>query len=250
MLKIQDISISYNNHIIVDKFNLEVNQGEIVSIVGESGSGKTSIIRSILRLLPTSAQILDGDILYNNTSLLNLSDIELNKLKGEEIALVFQDSGLSLNPIRKIGKQFIQYIQTHRAYTKQDAYILARDTLTKMNLDGNAIMNSYIFNLSGGMKQRVGIAFALALRPKLLLLDEPTSALDVKTQKQVIDELLQLQNEFSTAILMITHNISLAHRMSNKIIVLQNGKIMDFNDDYTNRLFGDLNKCMSTQINI
>lgn len=240
MLSIQDISIAYDDKIVVDKFSVAIASGEIVSIVGESGSGKTSILRSILGLLPAAATISGGEILYNDTSLLNIPAIQMNKIRGAEISMMFQDSSLSLNPIRKIGHQFIQYILAHKNISKSEAQLLATATLSKMNLDGPAIMKSYMFNLSGGMKQRVGMAFAMALSPKLLLLDEPTSALDAATQDQVIAEIMALHSESNTAILMITHNILVATRMSNNIIVLKDGKIMSPESCYSKKLLGGI----------
>lgn len=254
MLQIKDMTIAYNENIVVDNFNMNVEEGNIVCIVGESGCGKTSILKSIIGLIsPTSnnGKILNGDIIYKDESILNLSVAKQNKLRGEDISVVFQDSGLSLNPIRKIGKQFIQYIRTHTDLSKNEAYDLAVDMLYKMNLKNSKnIMNSYMFQLSGGMKQRVGLAIALSLNPDFLLLDEPTSALDVTTQAQVVEEILKLQNKYKTTILMITHNIPLAIYMADYIIVMKKGKIIEENKsieifgnpkhDYTKKLLENI----------
>lgn len=230
MLKLNNITIAYDDNIILQNFNMEVKKGEILCIVGESGCGKTSILKSIIGLLPLNAKVSQGDILYNNNSLLNLTRTEKNKLLGDEISIVFQDAGASLNPVRKIGSQFIQYILAHKKTTKEDAYNLAVDTLYKMNLENSKnIMDSYSFQLSGGMKQRVGLAFALSLHPNFLLLDEPTSALDVTSQAQVVEEILKLKETYNTTILMITHNIPLAIYMSDYIIVMKKGEIIEEN---------------------
>lgn len=230
MLKLNNITIAYDDNIILQNFNMEVKKGEILCIVGESGCGKTSILKSIIGLLPLNAKVSQGDILYNNNSILNLTRTERNKLLGDEISIVFQDAGASLNPVRKIGSQFIQYILAHKKTTKEDAYNLAVDTLYKMNLENSKnIMESYSFQLSGGMKQRVGLAFALSLHPNFLLLDEPTSALDVTSQAQVVEEILKLKETYNTTILMITHNIPLAIYMSDYIIVMKKGEIIEEN---------------------
>lgn len=231
MLALNNISIAYDDNIIIQDFSMRINKGEVVCIVGESGSGKTSLIKSIAGLLPLHCSILDGDILYNKSSLLSLSESQFNKLRGKEISIVFQDSGLALNPIRKIGKQFIQFILTHqKEIGKKEAYNICIEMLNKMNLKNpDNIMNSYTFQLSGGMRQRVGLAFALSLHPKFLLLDEPTSALDVTTQAQVIEEIIKLKDDYNTTILMITHNIPLAIYTADRIIVMKKGKIVEEN---------------------
>ncbi len=236
MLQIKDLTISYDKQIVLDKINLNVNKKEIICIVGESGSGKTTIIKTIMGLLSDSAKIVNGEIIYKEKSILNISKKQHNKLRGKEIAMMFQDAGLSLNPIRTIGKQFVQYIMTHKDVTKQEAYTLAVTMLEKMNLQNpENIMKSYMFNLSGGMKQRVGLAFSLALNPDLLLLDEPTSALDVTTQAQVVDEIIKLRDDFDTTILMITHNIPLAIYMADRIAVMKKGQIVEI--DSAHKIF-------------
>lgn len=227
MLEIENITLNYGEKTITHQINMEVRQGEIVCIVGESGCGKTSLLKSILGLLPQNAQVLEGDIRYQGDSLLKMSKKSWQKLRGEEIAMVFQDAGLSLNPIRNIEKQFLQYILAHKKITKTEARELALTNLKKMNLNPNEIMKSYPYQLSGGMKQRVGLAFALSLSPKFLLLDEPTSALDVTTQAQVVEEILQIKSE--TTMLMITHNIPLAIYMADFIIIMKNGRIIEKN---------------------
>lgn len=226
MLRIRELGISYDGVDITHGVDMRVKKNEIVCVVGESGCGKTSILKSIIGLLPESAKIKSGDILYNGESILG----KKRKLLGEEIAIVFQDSGASLNPVRKIGKQFVQYIRTHKKITKSEAYEIAVDMLGKMNLSNpKDIMNSYTFELSGGMRQRVGLAIALSLNPNLLLLDEPTSALDVTTQAQVIEEIKSLKEQYETTILMITHNIPLAIYTADYLIIMQKGRIVEQN---------------------
>lgn len=223
MLKIKNLNISYQDTKAVKGINFNVNKGEIFCIVGESGSGKTTIIKSIMGLLPKYANIDSGEIIFQGEKVLKGS------ILAPDISMVFQDSRTAMNQVRKIGKQFIQYICKHKKCSKPEAYQLAIDTLGKMNLEAN-IMNAYPYELSGGMMQRVGLAFSLSLTPKLLLLDEPTSALDVTTQAQVIDEIIHLKEQFDVTIVMITHNIPLAIYMADRIIVMQNGVIVEESD--------------------
>ena len=208
---------------------MQLAVGEICSIVGESGSGKTTLIRAILGCLPGGGEITAGEILFENESLLDLrSSEQWRRLRGTKISMIFQDSGAMLNPTRRIGKQFIEYIRTHEQMSKKTAYDLAVQMLERMRLpNGNNIMQSYPFQLSGGMRQRVGIAMAMTFQPKLLLADEPTSALDVTTQAQIVRQMLELREQFGTSIILVTHNLGVAAYMADKIVVMQHGQIVE-----------------------
>lgn len=228
MLNIQDVAIKYaaQPQSIVKNFSLHVAPGEICGIVGESGSGKTSVIRAVLGCLPGGGRVTDGDILFENQSLLANTPEQWRCLRGSEISLIFQDAGAMLNPIRTIGSQFVEYIRTHQAMPKKQAYALGLKMLERMQLpDGANIMRSYPFQLSGGQRQRVGIAMGMVFQPKLLLADEPTSALDVTTQAQIVRQMLQLREQYGTAIVIVTHNIGLAAYMADKIVVMKKGCI-------------------------
>ena len=229
MLEIKDLTIQYGDKLpVVENFSLSLKKGEIITIVGESGSGKSTVLSSILGLLPNGGKIISGDIIYNGESMLNKSLNQWRELRGTEITMISQDSGGTLNPIRKIGKQFVEYIQTHSKMSAKEAEEKAKDMFSKVNLpDPEIIMKSYPHQLSGGMKQRVGIAMALTFRPKIILADEPTSALDVITQAQIVKEIMDLRKKFDTSIIMVTHNLGVAAYISDKIIVMQNGKIVD-----------------------
>ena len=229
MLEIKDLTIQYGDKApVVENFSLSLKKGEIITIVGESGSGKSTVLSSILGLLPNGGKIISGDIIYNGESMLNKSLNQWRELRGTEITMISQDSGGTLNPIRKIGKQFVEYIQTHSKMSAKEAEEKAKDMFSKVNLpDPEIIMKSYPHQLSGGMKQRVGIAMALTFRPKIILADEPTSALDVITQAQIVKEIMDLRKKFDTSIIMVTHNLGVAAYISDKIIVMQNGKIVD-----------------------
>ena len=229
MLEIKDLTIQYGDKApVVENFSLSLKKGEIITIVGESGSGKSTVLSSILGLLPNGGKIISGDIIYNGESMLNKSLNQWRELRGTEITMISQDSGGTLNPIRKIGKQFVEYIQTHSKISTKEAEEKAKDMFSKVNLpDPEIIMKSYPHQLSGGMKQRVGIAMALTFHPKIILADEPTSALDVITQAQIVKEIMDLRKKFDTSIIMVTHNLGVAAYISDKIIVMQNGKIVD-----------------------
>ncbi len=228
MLDIQNITISYKDRPTVKDFSLHLGEGEICSLVGESGSGKTTVIRAVLGLLAGGGYVSKGDILFEGKSLLKNTPAQWRALRGTDISMIFQDSGAMLNPTRKIGDLFVEYIKTHENISKKDAWDKGVSMLERMRLpDGNNIMKSYSFQLSGGMRQRVGIAMAMTYNPKLLLADEPTSALDVTTQAQIVRQMMELRDDFGTSIIIVTHNLGVAAYMANKIVVMKNGEISD-----------------------
>lgn len=229
MLEIKDLVIRYaDKKPVVKNFSLSLKKGEIISIVGESGSGKSTVLKAILGLLSNHGEVSFGDIIYEGKSLLNKNFKEWLDIRGTEITMVSQDSGGTLNPIRKIGSQYIEYIQAHEKISKEEAEKKAISFLEKVHLPNpKNVMESYPHQLSGGMKQRVGIAMALTFNPKIILADEPTSALDVTTQAQIVKEIMELREEIDTSIIIVTHNIGVAAYMADKIIVMQNGEIVD-----------------------
>ncbi len=248
MLEFQNVSIEYKKGTkALKNFNLEIDKGEIIALVGESGSGKTTAIRAALGLLPLGGNVCEGDILLNNRSIKNLTQKEWQKIRGREVAMIFQDSGSMLNPIRTIGSQFIEYIQAHEKISKKDAFIKSVEMLEAMGLyDGETVMKSIPSLLSGGMRQRVGIAMAMVFNPSILLADEPTSALDVTIQAQIVRQMMDLRKNSKTAILMVTHNIGVAAYMADSIFVMKNGELVEKGNreailnnpknDYTKRL--------------
>ena len=228
MLSIENITISYKDRPTVKNFSMELKPGEIASLVGESGSGKTTVIRAVLGLLPGGGRVTEGDILFEGASLLQNTPEQWRRLRGTEISMIFQDSGAMLNPTRKIGEVFTEYIRTHERMSKGAAWQRGIDMLERMRLpSGGNIMNAYPFQLSGGMRQRVGIAMAMTFRPRLLLADEPTSALDVTTQAQIVRQMMELREEYGTSIIMVTHNLGVAAYMSDLILVMKDGRICD-----------------------
>lgn len=229
LLEVKDLNISYGDKLTVSGVNLELNTGEIMSIVGESGSGKTTVIRAIMGCLPGRGHISGGSIIFEGRDMLKNTPKEWRQLCGREMSMIFQDSGNMINPIRRIGEQFVDYIRTHAPEkTKAEAAEMAKDMLNKVRLPNpESIMQSYPFELSGGMRQRVGIAMAMVFRPKLLLADEPTSALDVTTQAQIIRQIVDIRNEFGVAVILVTHNLGVASYVSNKLVVMKNGRVVE-----------------------
>ena len=228
MLEIKNVTISYGDRPTVKKFSMTLKKGEIASIVGESGSGKTTVIRAVLGLLPGGGKVTEGDILFEGKSLLENTAEEWRNLRGTDMSMIFQDSGAMLNPIRKIGSVFVEYIRTHEKISRKAAWEKGREMLDRMRLpSSDNIMKSYPFQLSGGMRQRVGIAMAMTFQPKLLLADEPTSALDVTTQAQIVRQMMELREEWGTSIIMVTHNLGAAAYMSDQILVMKEGQIAD-----------------------
>lgn len=230
LLEIKDIEIKYGKSKTpsVEHFSLSMEKGEIVSIVGESGSGKTTVIRAVLGLLPGGGRVEKGDIVFQGKSVLDFKKDQWKALRGSEISMIFQDSGAMINPIRRIGDQFVEYIRTHQKISRKEAWAKAEEMLSRMHLpNAENIMKEYPFQLSGGMRQRVGIAMAMTFQPKLLLADEPTSALDVTIQAQIVRQFMELRRTYDTAMIVVTHNIGVAAYMADQLIVMQHGKIVD-----------------------
>lgn len=230
LLNVKDITVTYskNPKPVIEHFSLDMKEGEIVSVVGESGSGKTTVIRAVLGLLSGGGRVDQGDILFQGKSLLGLNKEQWREIRGSQISMIFQDSGAMINPIRRIGNQFVEYIRAHEKMSRKDAWKMGAEMLEKMRLpSGDNIMRNYPFQLSGGMRQRVGIAMAMTFQPKLLLADEPTSALDVTTQAQIVRQFMELREAYNTSIIVVTHNIGVAAYMADKLIVMQHGKVVD-----------------------
>ena len=252
MLKIDNITVQYgNNKPTIEDFSLEISSGEIVAIVGESGSGKTTVIRSVLGLLPGQGKVTKGDIVFEGDSLLNYTQKQWNQCRGTKMSMIFQDCGAMINPNRRIGSQFVEYIRVHEDMPKDKAKDKAIDILNRMRLpQAKDIMRKYPFQLSGGQRQRVGIAMAMTFQPKLLIADEPTSALDVTTQSQIVKEMMELRDKYDTSIMIVTHNLAVAVYMADKIIVMKDGEVVDrgtrdeilnnTTSDYTKRLLASV----------
>ncbi len=231
ILRVENCNIEYANGFhAVKNVSLSAASGELVCIVGESGSGKTTLIRAILGLLPVGAKVKSGHIWFKDTDVARLNRIEFNKLRGKDIAMIFQNSGAALDPIRKIESQYIEAIRVHdKKTTKEKCIEIANKMLRMMHLkDPERVLHSYSCQLSGGMNQRVGIAMAMTARPTLLLADEPTSALDVTVQAQVVRQIKELKEQFNATIVMVTHNMGVASYLADKIAVMKNGEMIEW----------------------
>lgn len=229
LLDVKNLDVSYGDKLTVTGASIELDKGEILSIVGESGSGKTTVIRAIMGCLPGRGHVSGGSITFDGRDMLKNTREDWRKISGSEMTMIFQDSGNMINPIRRIGEQFTDYILAHAPQkSKAEAAEMAKDMLNKVRLPNpQNIMNSYPFELSGGMRQRVGIAMAMIFSPKLLLADEPTSALDVTTQAQIIRQIVDVRNEYNAAVILVTHNIGVASYVSNKLMVMKNGHVVE-----------------------
>ena len=228
VLTVEHLSIAYQGVPAVMDVNFTLERGKVLTIVGESGSGKTTVIRALMGLLPVGGEVTEGTLLFNGKDLRNLSKAEWRSIRGKDMAMIFQDSGSALDPIVRIGKQFRELFKSHIEIDNDECDRRAIDLLEAVSLPNGAdILRRYPHELSGGQRQRVGIAMALALDPALLIGDEPTSALDVTTQSQVVMQMLDLAKEHNSAIVMVTHNLGVAAYMSDYIIVMKKGRVVD-----------------------
>ena len=184
----------YGKTISVDHVSFHVDEGEVVCLVGESGCGKSVTSLSIMGLLGRGGAVVDGSVLFDDKNLLSMTEKELDEIRGDQITMIFQDPLTSLNPVLTVGNQITESIRTHMHLSKEDARKRAENLLEKVGMpDAHGVMKKYPHTLSGGMRQRVMIAMALACNPRLLIADEPTTALDVTIQSQIMELLLQLQ---------------------------------------------------------
>ena len=230
MVDIQNLSVRYpdTQTAILHNVNLSIDTGKITCVIGESGSGKSTLLHAVLQL-PGRVEITGGQVLFRGDDLRQLSPRQMQSIRGSEIGVVFQEPGASLDPIRKIHKQFYDALHAHdRSVTRAIARQKAAALLQSMEFkDPERILDSCPAQLSGGMNQRVAIAVAMALEPAILLADEPTSALDVTVQAQVVEELLHLRDQYGTSILLITHNMGVAARLADQVAVMYGGRIVE-----------------------
>ncbi|ASN03589.1 ABC transporter ATP-binding protein [Virgibacillus necropolis] len=213
----------------VDDVSFTVEAGQTVGIVGESGSGKSVLALSLLQLNPEpTAFYPQGGILYEGRNLLDLSEREIRKVRGNEIAMVFQDPMSSLNPVFRIGDQLVEAIRTHQNMSRREAEKKAIELLSDVGIpDPKHRMRDYPHQFSGGMRQRVLIAIALACQPKLLIADEPTTALDVTIQAQILNLMKNIQKKYGMAIIIITHDLGVVANLADKILVMYSGRIVE-----------------------
>lgn len=254
LLEVRDLVVEYrtDERLVqaVNGISLDLAPGETFGLVGETGAGKTTTALSILGLVPNPpGKVTGGQILYEGTDLLKLSDKQMRKVRGKKIAMIFQDPMTSLNPVMSVGDQIMEVYSLHNRVSKVQAMRKAQEMLGLVGIPGNRYAD-YPHQFSGGMKQRVMIAIALACSPSLLIADEPTTALDVTIQAQILDLISNLKRDFNTAVLLITHDMGVVAEICDKVGVMYAGEIVECGTlrdvfkntthPYTKGLFGSM----------
>lgn len=251
LLSVKDLSVEFKTDRgpfrAVDGVSWDVEPGEVLCIVGESGSGKSVTAFSVIGLLDAAGTVAGGSAVFEGVDLLKADKNALRNVRGRQISMIFQDPMNSLNPVIRIGKQMREVYETHGEARGKEAEAKAVEMLGKVGIPSpERVIRSYPFELSGGMQQRVCIAMALSLGPKLLIADEPTTALDVTVQAQIVDLMLKIREESGTAIVIITHDLGLVAETADRVVVMEKGRVVETagvvelfaapRDDYTKRL--------------
>ncbi len=212
----------------VDNVSLEVNKGEMLGVVGESGSGKTVTAQSVMRIVPPPGKIVEGKIEFQGKNLLRLGEAQMQRIRGKEIAYIFQDPTTTLDPVYTVGEQLSEVIIRHQRVTKKEAISKAKDLLHTVDIpDPEVRIKQYPHELSGGTKQRIAIARALSCKPSLILADEPTTALDVTIQAQILDLLRDLRKKMDVSIMLITHDMGIVADICERVTVLYAGQVCE-----------------------
>jgi oligopeptide transport system ATP-binding protein len=234
LLEVKDLKVSFRTYAgevqAVRGVSFDLEKGEVLAIVGESGCGKSVTAQTIMRLIPTPpSMIKGGSILFNGqTEITKLSNKQMEKIRGSEMGMIFQDPMTSLNPTMTVGNQISETLIKHQGKSKREAKQIAIDMLKLVGMSNpEGRVNQYPHELSGGMRQRVMIAIALACSPKLLIADEPTTALDVTIQAQIIDLMKKLSNKTEASIIVITHDLGVVAEMAQRVIVMYAGKVIE-----------------------
>jgi len=214
----------------VDGVDFSLAKKETLAIVGESGSGKSVTALSILRLIPkTTGKIVAGEIIYNGKDSLKISEKEMRSIRGNEISMIFQEPMTSLNPVFTVGKQISEVLTIHQGLTRKEAIKRAIEMIELVGIpDAEKCVKNYPHQLSGGMRQRIMIAIALACNPKILIADEPTTALDVTIQSQILKLMSELKNKLNTSIILITHDLAVVAQLADNVMVMYAGKAVEY----------------------
>jgi oligopeptide/dipeptide ABC transporter ATP-binding protein len=233
LLKVENLEVTLrteNGQVkVVDRVTFSVEQGKTLAIVGESGSGKSVTALSIIRLISNPGEISGGSIVFDGENILEISDNEIRKIRGNQIAMIFQDPLTSLNPVYTIGNQIIESITLHQNLDKRKAKEKAVEMLKRVGIpQPEKRYDNYPHEFSGGMRQRAMIAMALSCRPKLLIADEPTTALDVTVQAQILQLINELKESQNTGVVLITHDLGIVAEVADEVLVLYAGKPMEF----------------------
>lgn len=234
LLEIRDLTVEYhtNGGVVhaVNGLNLEVAPKETLGFVGETGAGKTTTALSILNLLPhPQGKVISGSIKYNGEEILNKSNKDMTRIRGEKISMIFQDPMTSLNPVMTVGDQIAEGIRLHDHLSKADAHKKALEMLKTVGIRPERA-SDYPHQFSGGMKQRVVIAIALACNPELLIADEPTTALDVTIQAQMLELMKGLKDQYDTSMIMITHDLGIVAEICDKVAIMYAGNVVEYGD--------------------
>jgi peptide/nickel transport system ATP-binding protein len=232
LLEVKDLKVSFRTEDgvvrAVDGVSFTIDQGEVLGIVGESGSGKSVTMMSVLRLINDPNMQVEGEVIYKGRDLMKLHKNEMQEVRGDEIAMIFQDPMTSLNPVYTVGDQIIEAIVTHQDMHKAAAKNRAIELLRQVGIpDAEARVDDFPHQFSGGMRQRAMIAMALANNPDVLIADEPTTALDVTIQAQIIELIDKLKDEFNSAVILITHDLGVVAEIANEIIVMYAGRVVE-----------------------
>lgn len=254
LLEIKDLTIEFttDDEVVhaVNGLDIELNEGETIGLVGETGAGKTTSALGIMRLVPNPpGKIKKGKIIFEGEDLLDLPEERMREIRGNKISMIFQDPMTSLNPVMTVGEQIAEVIEIHESVTKVESMEKAKEMLELVGIPG-ARANDFPHQFSGGMKQRVVIAIALACNPNLLIADEPTTALDVTIQAQVLDLMNDLKTKFKTAMILITHDLGVVAQVCDKVAIMyageivESGSLLDIYEDtkhpYTKGLFDSI----------
>ena len=232
LLEVKKLTVQYttDDAVIhaVNGISFDIEEGQTLGIVGETGAGKTTTCLSILRLISsTSGQIQEGEILFEGNDILKKSESEMRKIRGRKISMIFQDPMTALNPVIPVGKQISEVIRKHQKCSRTEATARAGEMLNKVGIAPERA-SDYPHQFSGGMKQRVVIAMALACNPKLILADEPTTALDVTIQAQMLEMIKELQREFHTAMILITHDLGIVAETCDSVAIMYAGELVEY----------------------
>ena len=226
LVDLRGLTVAYGDMIAVDGIDLTIGAGEILGLAGESGCGKTTVANALMQILRPPARLAGGTVLFRGDDLTARSAEELRRYRWRNVSMVFQSAMNSLNPVMRVGDQFVDMMQAHERVSKRAALDNAAELLDLVGIDKRRI-RAYPHELSGGMRQRVIIAMALALHPELVIMDEPTTALDVVVQREILQQIHDLQSELEFAVLFITHDLSLLFEFAHRIAIMYAGEIVE-----------------------